>query len=52
MVTLYADNVFDEYAQTGVRADTSYIGEVGLFQSAALLREHGAPATGWPALYL
>ena len=33
MVTLYADNVFDEYAQTGVRADTSYIGEVGLFQS-------------------
>lgn len=32
MVTLYADNVFDEYAQTGVRADTSYIGESGLFQ--------------------
>ncbi len=32
MVTLYADNVFDEYAQTGVRADTSYIGESGLFR--------------------
>jgi iron complex outermembrane receptor protein len=31
VVTLYADNVFDEYAQTGVRADTSYIGESGLF---------------------
>ncbi len=33
MVSLYADNVFDEYAQTGVRADTSFIGDVGLFQS-------------------
>ena len=32
-VTLYADNLLDEYAQTGVRADTSYIGDVGLFQS-------------------
>ena len=31
MVTLYADNVFDEYAQTGVRADTSFIGESGDF---------------------
>lgn len=31
MVSLYADNVFDEYAQTGVRADTSFIGESGLF---------------------
>lgn len=30
-ITLYADNVFDKYAQTGVRADTSYIGESGLF---------------------
>lgn len=30
-VTLYADNVFDKYAQTGVRADTSFIGESGLF---------------------
>ncbi len=31
VVTLYADNVFDEYAQTGVRADTSFIGESGDF---------------------
>ena len=30
-VSLYADNVFDEYAQTGVRSDTSYIREIGLF---------------------
>ena len=32
MVSLYADNVFDEYAQTGVRADKSFIGDVGDFQ--------------------
>lgn len=32
VVTLYADNVFDEYAQTGVRTDQSYIREVGDFQ--------------------
>ncbi|HEY6131575.1 MAG TPA: TonB-dependent receptor, partial [Halioglobus sp.] len=32
MVTLYADNVFDEYAQTGVRSDTSFIGSVGDFE--------------------
>ena len=30
-VSLYADNVFDEYAQTGVRSDTSFIGDSGLF---------------------
>jgi outer membrane receptor protein involved in Fe transport len=30
-VSLYADNVFDEYAQTGVRADTSFIGDKGDF---------------------
>jgi iron complex outermembrane recepter protein len=31
-VTMYADNVFDEYAQTGVRGDTSFIGYSGDFQ--------------------
>ena len=28
---LYADNVFDRYAEVGVRQDSSLIGEVGLF---------------------
>ena len=31
MVTLYADNVFDKYAETGVRADKSFIRDVGDF---------------------
>ncbi|MEZ5502104.1 MAG: TonB-dependent receptor [Halioglobus sp.] len=31
MVSLYADNVFDIYAETGVRTDRSYIREVGDF---------------------
>ncbi|MDZ7783431.1 MAG: TonB-dependent receptor [Halioglobus sp.] len=30
-LTLYADNVFDEYAETGVRRDQSFVREVGLF---------------------
>jgi outer membrane receptor protein involved in Fe transport len=30
-VALYADNVFDEYAETGVRADSSFIRPVGDF---------------------
>ncbi|MEZ5570528.1 MAG: TonB-dependent receptor [Halioglobus sp.] len=32
MVSLYADNVFDIYAQTGVRTDRSYIRDVGDFE--------------------
>ena len=33
-VTLYGDNVFDEYAVSGVRSDRSWIGEtLGLFES-------------------
>jgi outer membrane receptor protein involved in Fe transport len=31
LVTLYADNVFDKYAETGVRTDQSYIRDVGDF---------------------
>lgn len=30
-LTLYADNVFDEYAETGARQDPRFISEVGLF---------------------
>ena len=30
-VSLYADNVLDEFAVTGVRADTSFIRDTGLF---------------------
>jgi len=30
-LTLYADNVFDEFAETGVRRDRSFVREVGLF---------------------
>ena len=32
-ITLYADNVFDEYAETGVRDDTSEIRQYGEFDS-------------------
>lgn len=32
MVSLYADNVFDIYAETGVRTDRSFIREVGEFE--------------------
>ena len=33
-VTLYGDNVFDEYAVSGVRSDRSWVGEtLGLFES-------------------
>ena len=30
-VSLYAENLFDEYAKTGVRSDTFAIRDVGLF---------------------
>ncbi|MAT92565.1 MAG: TonB-dependent receptor [Halioglobus sp.] len=33
VLTLYADNLFDEYAETGVRRDTSFIGPIGVVDS-------------------
>jgi len=42
-VSLYADNVFDKYYETGVRTDTSYIYEVGGFDLRRYFTSVGRP---------
>ena len=42
-VTLYGDNVFDKYYETGVRRDASYIADVGLFDLRRYYTNVGRP---------
>ncbi len=42
-VSLYADNVFDKYYETGVRTDTSYIYQVGDFDLRRYYTSVGRP---------
>ncbi|NND68354.1 MAG: TonB-dependent receptor, partial [Halioglobus sp.] len=42
-VALYGDNVFDKYYETGVRRDSSYIADVGLFDLRRYYTNVGRP---------